>query len=138
VAELGDMKLIAKLKPQRMILVRQTDQQHCQANDGLQEGHPWPAIPSKAVSKDTVPMMDVSKDTTNQAISKIIVKLTNYKEETIAGNKPESANEEPRPSLLCIGFNNNIYRCDDVWHLRMAFQHFIYVKLSDQIFFQTI
>ena len=51
-------------------------------------------------------MMDVSKDTTNQAMSKMIVKLTNYKEETTASTKPESANEEPRPSLLCIGFNN--------------------------------
>jgi hypothetical protein len=104
------MKLIAKLKPRRMILVRQTDQQHCQANDGFQEGHPWPAMPRKAVSKDTVPMMDVSKDTTNQAMSKMIVKLTNYKEETTAGTKPESANEEPRPPLLCIGFNNKILR----------------------------
>jgi hypothetical protein len=63
-------------------------------------------MPRKAVSKDTVPMMDVSKDTTNQAMSKMIVKLTNYKEETTASTKPESANEEPRPSLLCIGFNN--------------------------------
>jgi hypothetical protein len=29
------MNMIAKLKPRRMILVRQTDQQHCQANDGF-------------------------------------------------------------------------------------------------------
>jgi hypothetical protein len=67
-------------------------------------------MPMKLVSKDTndqaVPMMDISKDTTNQAMSKMIIKLTNYKEETTAGTKPGSANEEPRPSLLCIGFNN--------------------------------
>ena len=111
--------------------MRQTDQQHCRANDGFQEGHPWPAMPRKAVSKDTtskvisimneampmklvskdttdqaVPMMDVSKDTTNQAMFKMIIKLTNYKEETTAGTKPGCDNEEQRPSLLCIGFNN--------------------------------
>ena len=44
-------------------------------------------------------MMDVSNDTTNQAMSKMVVKLTKYKEETNAGTKPESANKEPRPSL---------------------------------------
>jgi hypothetical protein len=47
-------------------------------------------MPRKAVSKDTVPMMDVSKDTTNQAMSKMIVKLTNYKEESTASTKPVS------------------------------------------------
>jgi hypothetical protein len=47
---------------------------------------------SKDISDQAVPMMDVSKDTTNQAMSKMVVKMTNYKEETTAGTKPESAN----------------------------------------------
>jgi hypothetical protein len=61
------------------------------------------AMPMMLVSKDTtdqaVPMMDVCKDTTNQAMVKMVVFLTNYKEETTAGTKPESAIKEPRPSL---------------------------------------
>jgi hypothetical protein len=44
-------------------------------------------------------MMDVSNDTNNRAMSKMVVKLTTHKEETTAGIKPESANKEPRPSL---------------------------------------
>ena len=60
-----------------------TDQLHRQAHDGFQEGHPWPAMPRKAVSKDTtskvisimvnnkneaMPMKLVSKDTNDQAV----------------------------------------------------------------------
>ena len=40
---------------------------------------------------EAMPMKLVSKDTTNQAMSKMVVKLTNYKEETTARTKPESA-----------------------------------------------
>ena len=31
-----------------------------------------------------------------------------------------------------------MYRCNNLWHLGMAFQYFSYVKLSEQIIFRTI
>ena len=58
------------------------------AHEVGQQGHQWPGRAN-----------DGCQQGHHQAMSKMVVKLTNCKEETTAGTKPESANKETRPSL---------------------------------------